>query len=159
MEYLIIWISGIITTISLVLLNKYYNLYNKTKSNLDMVVPLYQDMIKEKKEQESLKRLAKFKTTGWHLTKDKDDPKKKTWDVFFELREVASSVDESKSKFEVISVISEGTTDLWSETQYNNWFIKNTGGGWIKVDNKNLEWITSLTKSESRDLKLKKLGL
>jgi hypothetical protein len=79
--------------------------------------------------------------------------------VVFELKEVATSVDGKKSKFEIISHASEENTDPWSIKEYKDWFNKNYGGGWIQLDNKNLEWITVLSKSESRDIKLKELGI
>ena len=67
-------------------------------------------------------------------------------------------MDETKSKFEIISVVSE-ETDGWGKREYAEWFEKKTGGGWLSSDNKDLEWITTMSKSEQRDLKLKSLGI
>jgi hypothetical protein len=67
-------------------------------------------------------------------------------------------LDETKSKFEIISVVSE-ETDGWGKREYTEWFEKKTGGGWLSADNKELEWITTMSKSEQRDLKLKSLGI
>ena len=47
----------------------------------------------------------------------------------------------------------------WGDKEYTEWFEKKTGGGWLPVDNKDLEWITTMSKSEQRDLKLKSLGI
>jgi hypothetical protein len=61
------------------------------------------------------------------------------------------------SKFEVISVTAEnGDQD---DAYYKETFLSKSGGGWIELSNPNLEWITFLTKEESRNLKLKDLGI
>lgn len=159
MIYILLWISGAITTVSLTLAGRFYLLHQKGKGEMNLILPDYKRLLAEKKEKESLKRLAKFRTTGWHLVSESNNPKKKTWDVVFELREIAVSQDESKSKFEVISVISEGDIDSWNKEDYEKWFLKKTGGGWISTDNSNLEWITTMSKTEARDLKLKDLGI
>ena len=126
-------------------------------------LPYLKNYEKEKKEKESTKRLARFTTKGWHKTKDQNDPNKKTWDVVFELREIAVSLDETKSKFEILSIVSEEVCKdkftMWGHKEYAEWFEKKTGGGWLSVDNKELEWITTMSKSEQRDLKLKSLGI
>ena len=109
-------------------------------------------------EKESYKRLARFTTHGWNFTSEKMK-KPKPWDVVFELKEVALSLDETKSKFEIVSVSSEDTLDTWKLENYKKWFESNYGGGWIKVDDKDLEWITTTSKSEIRDEKLKQLGI
>lgn len=156
---LIIYVSGIVTSVSFIGLIYFRNRYLGIKNIYQSLETNYKNLLKEKTERESLKRLAKYKTTGWHFTSETNDPNKKTWDVFFELKEVALSVDEKESKFEVISVTSMGEKDTWSKEDYTNWFLKKTGGGWIQNNSPNLEWITTMSKSEARDLKLKDLGI
>lgn len=117
---------------------------------------------KYKEERESKKRRARLVTTGWHKSSESDNPKKKTWDVVFELKEIALSVDEeNKSKFEVVDVFSKNTDgdDGWGRKEYTDWFLKNKGGGWVKTNGTNFEWVTHLSTSEMRDDKLDELGI
>jgi hypothetical protein len=156
--YFLIYFSAVITTIAVIgfvyLIIKYKTLNSNYKFTLD----LYQDLLKEKKERESYKRFAKLTTTGWNYT-GKDTKKPKSWNVVFELKEIAISMDEKKSKFEIISVASEENPDPWSKDLYQKWFESNYGGGWLDVNNKDLEWITNTSKAEIRDEKLKQLGI
>ena len=156
---IILYTSGVITTVSVIGFVHYRDKYKKLVFSSSYIEKEYSQLIKEKKEKESSKRLAKYKTTGWHFTKDSSDPQKKTWDVYFELKEAAVSVDEKKIKFDVLSVVSQGDDDTWKQNQYADWFYKKTGGGWLSIDNTSLEWITTLSKSEARDIKLKELGI
>jgi hypothetical protein len=155
---IILYTSGITTTVSLIGFIYYRDKYKNLVISSSLIEKEYSQLLSEKEEKESTKRLAKFKTTGWYLTKDISNPKK-TWDVYFELREVAVSVDEKKIKFEVLSVTSQGDGDLWQENNYIDWFNRKTGGGWLSESSPNLEWITTLSKSEARNLKLKQLGI
>ena len=133
--------------------------HKNVKSQYNLLLSLYKPLLEEKKEKESSKRLAKLTTVGWHRVSEEKNPNKKMWDVIFELKEIAVSVDETKSKFEVISVASKESGDTWTKDQYTKWFIQNYGGGWINIDNPKLEWITTMSKSEQRDIKLKELGI
>ena len=154
----LIYFSGIITTISVIGFIVYFLKYKKVNSSYNLILEQFNILLKEKKEKESYKRLARFTTHGWNFTSEKMK-KPKPWDVVFELKEVALSLDETKSKFEIVSVSSEDTLDTWKLENYKKWFESNYGGGWIKVDDKDLEWITTTSKSEIRDEKLKQLGI
>ena len=158
----ILWVSGVLCTISVGGFVYYRNKSINLTSQLQLVTNQLSELITEKKEKESTKRLARFTTKGWHKVKDENDPNKKTWNVVFELREIAVSLDETKSKFEIMSITSEemgSKLTQWGDKEYTEWFEKKTGGGWLPVDNKDLEWITTMSKSEQRDLKLKSLGI
>jgi hypothetical protein len=158
----ILWVSGVLCTISVGGFVYYRNKSISLSGQLKLATNQLTELVNEKKEKESTKRLARFTTKGWHNTKDKDDPNKKTWNVIFELREIAVSLDETKSKFEIISITSEEMGSKlvqWGDKEYTEWFEKKTGGGWLSADNKELEWITTMSKSEQRDLKLKTLGI
>jgi hypothetical protein len=102
------------------------------------------------------KRLATLEWDGWH----KQGATKVTWSVTFELREIALSEDESRSKFEVLSVVSESIkNDSWGTQEYTDYFIKKTGGGWLDTKNlpfvnMKLTWITTVSKSEARQKKI-----
>lgn len=144
---------------------KYKELLKEKDSKNETIVKLTEkvkSLAKYKEERESKKRRARLVTTGWHHSSESSNPNKKTWDVVFELKEVAVSVDEeSKSKFDVIDVFSKNTDgdDAWGSKNYIDWFMKSKGGGWIKTDGKNFEWVTNLSKTEIRDDKLDQLGI
>ena len=36
------------------------------------------------------------------------------------------------------------------------WYRKTYGGGWIDISNKNLEWITTMSKADSRNVRYRK---
>lgn len=155
----LIYFSGIITTLSIGAAILFYYLHKDQKS-LNEKLLLENESLKEfKSSKESIKRLARFETTGWHYSKETNNPNKETWDVTFELRECAVSVDESEIKFEVVSVSSANTNDGWGLDNYDKWFKSKYKGGWVKLDDPNLEWITTTSKMESRDIKLKGLGI
>ena len=77
----------------------------------------------------------------------------------FELREIALSEDETRSKFEVLSVVSENMkNDSWGTQEYGDYFLKKTGGGWLDTKNLNfksmkLTWVTTISKAEARQKK------
>lgn len=155
----LIYFSGIVTTLSIGAAIVFYYLF-KDQRGLNEKLLLENDSLKKfKSSKESIKRLARFETQGWHFAKEADDPNKELWDVTFELRECAVSVDESEIKFEVVSVSSGNTNDGWGLDNYDKWFKSKYKGGWVKLDNPNLEWITTTSKMESRDTKLKDLGI
>lgn len=156
--YFLIYFSAIITTLSVGGLIYYFLAHKRIKRLYNLTLKLYQDLLSEKKEKESYKRLARFTTHGWNYT-DASTKKPKAWDVVFELKEVALSMDETKSKFIITSVASEQTPDPWKVKNYQAWFESNYGGGWIEVNHKDLEWITTTSKAEIRDEKLKQLGI
>lgn len=164
---LILWSSGVLTTISIGFGVYFFLKFKSTKQLLQFTTDLLKKTQSELKEKTSRKRIAKFTTTGWNFTDGKHKDFPNGWKVYFELKEVAVSEDETKTKFEVTSVISENTSDPWLVAvntgpglhNYINWFNSNTGGGWVKNDSPELEWITNLSKSEARDMKLKDLGI
>jgi hypothetical protein len=156
--YFLIYFSAIVTTLSVGGLIYFFLKHKKIKGLYNYTLKLYQELLTEKKEKESYKRCARFTTHGWNYTSEATK-KPKPWDVVFELKEVALSVDETKSKFEIKSVASEQSPDPWDVKQYQKWFESNYGGGWLEVNNKDLEWITTTSKAEIRDEKLKQLGI
>lgn len=167
MLYILLYFSGIITTISLIGF-----LYQKNQSNhkdglidslnskIDklnsQVTGLVEKINKQKLTIESDKRLATLQWGGWH----KQDEPNETWSVTFELREIALSEDETRSKFEVISAVSENMkNDSWGTQEYGDYFLKKTGGGWLDTKNPNfrnmkLTWVTTISKSEARQKKI-----
>jgi type II secretory pathway component PulC len=156
MTQLLLYFSGIVTTISLFGLIYYRNKFEKISVKFETLLKESSDVINEKKERESLKRLAKYTWTGFHYTSKPNV----NWDAVYELKEVAQSEDGKKSKFEVISVTSKNTDEKEDIEWYEDWFIKKTGGGWIETaNNSKLEWITTLSKSEMRNIKLNELGI
>jgi hypothetical protein len=152
----ILWISGILCGILGTISLTYFRKFKSVQSSLDLLSKEYSLIDKEKRERESMKRLAKL-TMGYHYKVDT----KKIWDVIFEMREIAVSEDEKKSKFEIISITSKNKDEETEDYKkfYLDLLLKETGGGWIDVDDKRLEWISTMSKSESRDLKLKDLGI
>ena len=157
------YISGIITSASIFIALLSFFAMKSLKMSVDekdkTIVRLVNEnsnLIKYKREKENKKRKAKFKSVGWHKT---DTPGKK-WDVYYEIREIGQSVDEKEIQFEIINVFSENLTDGQSDIDhYKKWFTDTSGGGWLSIDNKNLEWITSTSKTEIRDDKLEELGI
>lgn len=147
MIYFIIYISAIITTLSVIGFIYQRSVITDLNRQLELLGK------SNKKSYEPDKRLATYNWDGWHK---KNDPTK-TWSVTLELREVALSEDESKSKFEVISAFSENMdNDTWATKEYTEYFMKKTGGGWLdtKKNNNELTWITTVSKSESRQRKI-----
>ena len=157
MTELILYFAGIVTTISLFGFFYYKRKFKELSSLYDTLLKISQNVFQEKQERESLKRLAKYTWGGFHFTAD---PNTK-WNAVYELKEIAQSEDGKKSKFEVLSVISENTNEgNFDPEWYKDHFAKRTGGGWIDtVNNPKIEWITTMSKSESRALKLKDLGI
>lgn len=169
-EEILFYILGFVTAVyfirSVSFKSKYKGLLSE-KNNKDEVILKLKEKVatlnRYREERESKKRRARLVTTGWHQLSETNNPNKKTWDVVFELKEIATSVDdENKSKFEVIGVFSKNTdgTDAWGESNYIDWFMRNKGGGWINTAVKrNFEWVTHLSTSEVRDDKLDELGI
>jgi hypothetical protein len=141
MIYIIIYISGIITTLSLI--GFFYQL-SKSKELEKNQLP---------KSIKPEKRTATYIWDGWHYS---DNPSKK-WSVNFELREVAISEDETKSKFEVISVYSEELNDKWTIKEYSDYFMKKKGGGWLDTNSSELTWIKTTSRSEERNKKIEEI--
>ena len=167
MFYVIIYISAVITVLSVIgfiyqlsQLNVKNSVINSLTSEVvglnNQITLLVEKVNKQKLSIESDKRLATLEWGGWH----KQGDTKVTWSVTFELREIALSEDESRSKFEVLSAGSENMkNDSWGTQEYTDYFIKRTGGGWL--DTKNLPfgimiltWITTVSKSEARQKKI-----
>lgn len=170
MIYFIIYISGIITTLSVV--GFFYQssriskkdktietLKTKVSTLTDQVTGLVEKINKQKLSIESDKRIATLTWGGWH----KVDEPNKTWSVTLELREIALSEDETRSKFEVLSAVSENMkNDSWGTQEYGDYFIKKTGGGWLDTKNPQfktmkLTWVTTISKSEARQKKIDEL--
>ena len=159
----LIYFSGFITCLSLMGFFIMWASYLKVKIILDKKDD---EVNKYKNENEKIKedtdrRIGRYKKTGWHKVKDKDDPNKHIWSVTFDLRKVSVSDDRKKSKFEVIGISSENTNDDLSPNgrdylQYKEWFDK-TKGGW--VHNSEIEWVIDLPQDVLRDLKLRDLGI
>lgn len=167
MFYVIIYISSVITVLSLIgfiyqlsQLNVKNSVINSLTSKVvglnNQITLLVEKVNKHKLSAESDKRLATLEWSGWHNI---NDPKI-TWSVTFELREIALSEDESRSKFEVISTVSENIkNETWGTQEYTDYFIKRTGGGWldtkkIPFSKMKLTWITTVSKSEARQKKI-----
>ena len=156
MTSLLLYFSGIITTLAVLGLFYYRYKFKKVSGLYETLVELSTDTFKEKKDRDSLKRMAKYTWKGFFYKKE---PNTK-WDAIYELKEVAQSADGTKSKFEVISVTSQNIDEIGQEDWYKDWFVKKTGGGWITTSNNSeLEWITTLSKEEERAIKLNQLGL
>jgi hypothetical protein len=170
MIYFIIYISGIITTLSLIGFFYQFNkstdkdkvidsLKTKVSTLTGQVTGLVEKINKQKLSIESDKRIATLTWGGWH----KADEPNKTWSVTFELREIALSEDETRSKFEVLSAVSENMkNDSWGTQEYGDYFIKKTGGGWLDTKNPQfnsmkLTWVTTISKSEARQKKIDEL--
>lgn len=104
MEFLF-WISGVITTISVVgCIHFYYR--NESPKLKTENKSLREELEKVKttlSSHFSFKRKAKYIWDNWHL---KDDPNK-TWSITLELSELMQSEDESKIKFEILDIVSE----------------------------------------------------
>ncbi len=148
MIYLILYASGVITTLSVIGI-LYYKHINKQLSQ-DLQVAL-SGIVKSKEPE---RRVANLIWGGWHNALD---PSYK-WESTFELKEVAMSEDETKSKFEVISVISENPKDAWGKEKYAKYFYENYNGGW--VDMKNIpkqwqfDWVITKSKADIRGEKI-----
>ena len=167
MIYLVIYISAIITTLSVVGFFYQSSRISKKDETIEtlktevstltsQVTGLVEKIKKQKLSIESDKRLATLQWGGWH----KENEPGKTWSVTFELREIALSEDETRSKFEVLSVVSENMkNDSWGTQEYGDYFLKKTGGGWLDTKNLNfksmkLTWVTTISKAEARQKKI-----
>lgn len=174
MLYLLLYGSGVITTLVIVglitsrikisSLQDKLDSCNSTIKKLNNTIETQSTKIKElvdktnlmKTSIESDKRLATLTWGGWH----KENEPKVTWSVTFELREVALSEDESKSKFEVLSIVSENMkNESWGLQEYGDYFYKKTGGGWLDTRNPGfnkmkLTWVTTVSKAEARQRKI-----
>lgn len=153
------YITGFIAGASLVAFIIIYIKYSSLKNSIDS---LKNENIKFKEDMD--KRVARYKSYGWYKTSEKDDPNKYTWNVSYDLKKVSTSEDRVKSKFEVISITSENIKNIedcsYGSTTFNfykDYFIKQTGGGWLR--NSDLEWVIDLPKDEVREQKLKELGI
>src|SRR6185369_7706163 len=98
---ILFYILGFITAIfflrSITFKTKYKSLLKEKDSKDDAILKLSEkvkSLSQYKEERESKRRRAKFVTTGWHRASETNNPNKKIWDVVFELKEVAVSVDE-----------------------------------------------------------------
>ena len=169
MIYLVIYISAIITTLSVVGFFYQSSRISKKDETIEtlktevstltsQVTGLVEKIKKQKLSIESDKRLATLEWGGWH----KQIEPNKTWSVTFELREIALSEDETRSKFEVISAVSENMkNDSWGTQEYGDYFIKKTGGGWLDTKNPafrnmKLTWVTTISKPKLDRKKLMK---
>jgi hypothetical protein len=156
MVHIIIYISGIITTLSVV--GFFYQLIKSGEKSL--LIKSLNDRVSELSqkvsEKLSKKRLATLEWDSWYNSAKPNE----TWSVTFELREIALSEDETKSKFEVISVHSENMKDGWKDKEYTDFFMKKTGGGWLDTTDLNglkLTWITTTSKAEAREEKISQI--
>ena len=161
----LIYFSGFITCLSLMGFFIMLASYLKVKRILnkkDDEVNKYKTE-NEKIKEDTDKRMARYKSSGWYKSKDGNDPNKKTWSVIYELRKVSVSEDRKKSRFEITNIISENTSDDMSINgstylHYKEWFEKTkTGGGWLS--NSEVEWVIDLPQDVLRDLKLRDLGI
>lgn len=167
MLYILLYFSAAFTTLSVI--GFFYQrkqslkkdgLIDSLNSKIDklnsQVTDLVEKINKQKLTIESDKRLATLQWGGWH----KQNEPGKTWSVTFELREIALSEDETRSKFEVLSAVSENTkNDSWGTKEYGDYFLKKTGGGWLDTKNLNfrsmkLTWVTTISKAEARQKKI-----
>ena len=169
MLYIILYVSAVITTLSVI--GFFYQMSQSLRKGIeigelkskvtrltDQVTSLTEKINKQKMSIESDKRLATLEWGGWHK---QDEPNKK-WEVTFELREIALSEDETRSKFEVLSAVSENINDSWGTKEYGDYFLKRTGGGWLNTktpefSSMRLTWITTISKSEARQKKIDEL--
>jgi len=163
MEF-ILWISGVITTLSVVVCIYFYNRRNgdynyreeneKLKSENDSLKSDVSRLNSLINSHFSLKRKANFVWDNWYYN---EDPNTK-WSVTFELTELMQSEDGSKVKFDVSSIHSGNSKDVKKDIDfYKSEFFRSTGGGWVDVSNKNLTWITNISKAEERSLKLRSI--
>lgn len=157
MIYILLYFSAIITTISVIgFLHQKNQSYKK-----ELLIESLNSKIDKLKQKSSIsdKRLATLEWGGWHKKREPN----KTWSATFELREIALSEDESRSKFEVISVVSENMEDdSWGTPEYGAYFLKKTGGGWLDTKyppfgNMKLTWVTTVSKSEARQRKINEI--
>jgi hypothetical protein len=166
----LIYISAVVTTLSIV---GCFYFKSKSKKNTKLFkdqeseimrlanqVTTLQRVVNKYKGLTPANRIALLEWDGWHKEKEPNI----TWQTKFELREVGISEDETSSKFEVISVTSENIKDVWGKTEYEKYFLKTTGGGWINTQNPGrtgqkmkLIWITDQSKSQKREMKLNQL--
>lgn len=167
MSEVLLYISAVITTLSIVgcfyfksISKKNTKLYKDQESEIMRLanqVSTLQRVVNKYKGLAPANRRALLEWDGWHT----ENNLSKTWKTSFELREVGLSEDETKSKFEVISVTSENMKDKSSKTEYEKFFLKKTGGGWVDTKNPGnqmkLTWITEQSKSQQREIKLNQI--
>jgi hypothetical protein len=167
---ILLYISGIITTLSIV---GCFHFKSKSKKNIKIQkdqdseilrltnqVTNLQRVVNRYKGLTPANRIALLEWDGWY----KDKEPNITWQIKLELREVGISEDETSSKFEVISVTSENMKDPWGKAEYEKYFLKTTGGGWINTKTPSrsgqkmkLIWITDQSKSQKREMKLNQI--
>ena len=150
--YILLYASGVITTLAIVRLLHYKHINKQLTKELSGIV----------KSKEPERRVGNLIWDGWHKI---DKPSVK-WETTFELKEVAMSEDETKSKFEVISIFSANTKDeTWGLGEYSKHFYQKTNGGWINLNdlqNGNtdygkhwkFDWVITKSKADIRGQKI-----
>ena len=154
---ILFYILGTITGMMFFSIRRLKSKYSKIKSKYDNALIENKELKEFRSEKQSKKRKAKYKSVGWYRVADKANPNRPTWDVVYELKEVAQSQDGSKFQFDVLGVFSENLDDEGSVEFYTNHFKSKNGGGWLDKDD--FEWITTTSKEEERDDKLEQLGI
>jgi len=161
---IVFYISGIITALSLVAAFFYRSTYSSQQTTIKNLKRELISLREYKESRESKKRKGMLLTKGWYMTSEEKDPKRYTWNVTFELREVAQTPNSSKVQFKVIGIYSdskdEHPMDDRTYKHYEAWFLGNFAGGWIDTkQNKGFEWVDTTSKTEIRDDKLDQLGI
>ena len=160
----ILYISGIITALSVVAAFLYRSRYDYQQKIIKNLTEEISELREYKEEKESKKRKGMLVSKGWYRVKDEEDPNKYTWDVSFELKEIAQSPsNEHKIQFKVVGIYSESQSEqpMSDKTyeHYEAWFLGNYAGGWVDTKSKDFEWIDTTSKTEMRDDKLDQLGI
>lgn len=160
------YITGLISGISFAGFIGMWIAYRSTKKKLDgkdKTIKAFQEENQKFKEDND-KRIARYKTEGWHKISEKNDKNRYEWNVYFDLKKVSTSEDRKKSKFEVISITSGNTKEAEDCSPgtayfefYKDWFLKQTGEGWLS--NSLVEWVIDLPKEAMREIKLRDLGI
>ena len=143
---IVFYISGIITALSLVAAFFYRSTYSSQQTTIKNLKRELISLREYKESRESKKRKGMLLTKGWYMTSEEKDPKRYTWNVTFELREVAQTPNSSKVQFKVIGIYSdskdEHPMDDRTYKHYEAWFLGNFAGGWIDTkQNKGFEWV------------------
>ena len=169
---ILLYLSGVVTSISVIGMIYFIILYqcaeeshkkeydeistknSRLNSKVSELISKLNVLEKYKSDRESFGKTAVYTWKGWHLKAEEKDPNRKIWEVRYDLKQVASSSDGKKVKFDVISAVPTGGTS--TPDFYINYFNTNTGG-WVDVDDSNLMWTSILTKEERRDITLEQI--
>ena len=116
MSSIILWISGALCTCSTIGLIYYRNKSLKLSNELFLANKIANEYIQYK----STKRLARYTIKQMQHLKNQNN----FWDVILELREVSFSLDESRSKFEIISLYTTDKSNTFSDDIYKEYFLK-----------------------------------